>query len=47
MVAYEKIILVVLWTEHSNSTLKKEFLKNTMIKLFTDQSEVSAFPAGC
>ena len=29
------------------STTKKEFLRTTILKLFMDQSEVSALPAGC
>ena len=46
MVVYEKFASVALWTENSDWTLKTNFLWETIIKLFVDQSEVSAPPAG-
>ena len=45
MVVYENIFLVVLSTE--NPELKKKSSTMTIVKLFTDQSEVKALPAGC
>ena len=44
MVVYENIF-IALWIE--NSDFKKKFSWTTIIKLFTDQLEVSALPAGC
>ena len=40
-------ILVILRTENSAQTFKKEFHETTITKLFVDQSELSALPAGC
>ena len=45
-VVYEKIILVLLWTEKSHWTLKI-FLIDSHYKLFVDQSEVSVLSVGC
>ena len=44
MVVYQKF-LVTLLTENSDWSLK-QFLQTTIIKLFTDQSEVSALSVG-
>ena len=44
MVVYDNIFLVVLSTE--NPELKK-CSSMTIVKLFTDQSEVNVFAAGC
>ena len=43
MVVNEKHFLVVLWTKNSEFP----FYKQPFIKLFTNQSEVSALPVGC
>ena len=42
MIVYEKFFLVVLWTENSDRTFKKTII----VKLLTNQSEVSALTTG-
>ena len=46
MIAFEKMILVVVWRENSEWIWKKKFWQTSIIKLFTDQSELSALPTG-